>query len=163
MMQALIKKTDKFFCLWLGLLLGSILYVKMIAHQHRIHAAVCVESPILLPAMQNMVGRLPAQVVLSGCIIAKLVSLASSLLRSFFSSSYSGRTKDQNCRQNRLQNVHAHYAPIKVMPHLPPSGYRWGHGWGFDHLLSMILGMQGKIDDQMSSNPPVQRTMAGYS
>ena len=26
-------------------------------------------------------------------------------------------------------------APIKVMPHLPPSGHRWAHGWGFDHLV----------------------------
>ena len=27
----------------------------------------------------------------------------------------------------------AYYAPIKVRPHLPPSGHRWGHGWGFDN------------------------------
>ena len=26
-----------------------------------------------------------------------------------------------------------HNAPVKVRPHLPPSGHRWGLRWGFDH------------------------------
>ena len=34
-----------------------------------------------------------------------------------------------------IPGILVHNVPIKVIPHLPPSGHRWGHGWGYDHLI----------------------------
>ena len=33
-----------------------------------------------------------------------------------------------------------HNASIRVVPHLPPSGHRWGHGWEFHVVNDLACG-----------------------